>query len=94
MSFDKLLWLVWGALALITIVLYVYRSRLERDEEDQIFLDDSFGQEKAAQEVIIAKVGKIKPVVHAFLGLTAAVTLLVVVYNVWQMLLALHLIGD
>jgi hypothetical protein len=94
MTFVEGMWFVWGALVLVTAALYLYRSRLERDEEDQIFLDDSFGQEKAAQEVIVAKVSKIKPIVHIFLGLTAAVTLLVVVYNVWQMLLALHLIGD
>ena len=45
---------VWGLLALITTALFVYRNSLTRDEDDQIYLDEAFDHEKAAQEAIIA----------------------------------------
>jgi cell division protein FtsL len=78
------MWSVWGGLVIITLALYLYRSRLERDEEDQIFLDDSFEQEKTAQEVIVAKVGKLQPMMRLFLWLLAAATLWVIVYYIWD----------
>ena len=40
------MWTVWAAFVVFTAALYIYRSSLTRDEEDQIFLDDSFQHEK------------------------------------------------
>ena len=34
------MWIVWSALAVLAIALFLYRSSLMKDEEDQIFLDD------------------------------------------------------
>jgi len=84
MTLVPVMWSVWGGLVIITLALYLYRSRLERDEEDQIFLDDSFEQEKTAQEVIVAKVGKLQPMMRLFLWLLAAATLWVIVYYIWD----------
>ena len=49
MTIVPVMWGVWGLLALITAAVYVYRSRLTRDEEDQIFLSEGFEHEKAHQ---------------------------------------------
>ena len=76
------MWSVWGVLALITAVLYLYRSTLTRDEEDQVFLDDAFEQERAVQAGIVARVQKIEPALHAVLWATGAVSVVIVAYYV------------
>jgi hypothetical protein len=78
------MWSVWGALVLILAALYLYRSRLGRDEEDQIFLDDSFSHEKAEQAAIVARVNKIQPVLRTALGVTAVATLFVIGYYIFD----------
>jgi hypothetical protein len=78
------MWSVYGALVAITAVLYIYRGRLQRDEEDQIFLDDSFEQEKAAQEAIVASVNKIEPSLRVMKWLVAIATVLVIAYYIWD----------
>jgi Tfp pilus assembly protein PilN len=82
MTFVLVMWAVWGVLVVITAALYLYRSRLQRDEEDQIFLDDSFSQEKAEQAEIAASVNKIEPALHIFQWVAAAATLFVIVYYI------------
>lgn len=82
MTFVPVMWVVWGALIVITAGLYIYRSNLTKDEEDQIFLDDSFQHERVAQEAIVAKVNKIQPVVRLALILDVIATLFVIGYYV------------
>ena len=84
MSFVLVMWSVYGLLVAITAVLYVYRGRLQRDEEDQIFLDDSFEQEKAEQAAIVARVSKIEPSLRIMKWLVAIATVLVIVYYIWD----------
>jgi hypothetical protein len=64
--------------------MYLYRSRLTRDEDDQIFLDDSFSHERSAQAAIAEKVHKIEPVIRASIWLAGAATVLVVAYYIWD----------
>lgn len=82
MSFVLVMWAVWGVLVVITAAIYLYRSRLQRDEDDQIYLDEAFDQEKAAQEAIINSVNKIEPALRVLMWLVAAATLFVIVYYV------------
>jgi len=84
MTFVPVMWTVWGVLVLISAVLHFYRSRVERDEDDQIYLDEAFEHEKAEQEAIIAKVNKIEPAVRASHWILAAATLFVIVYYIWD----------
>jgi hypothetical protein len=76
------MWAVWAALVLILAALYLYRSRLERDEEDQIFLDDSFEHERSAQAAIVARVNKIQPVLRVSMILVAVASVFVIGYYV------------
>jgi len=93
MTFVPVMWSVWVALVAVMAGLHVYRSSLTRDEEDQIFLDDSFDQEKAEQAAIVAKVNKVEPLVRASQWLVVAMTVVVVLYYVRDILARLGLFG-
>jgi len=76
------MWLVWGVLVLFTAALLIYRSTLEKNEEDQIFLDDSFDHERTAQAAIVAKVNRIQPLLRVALSLLGIASVFVVGYYV------------
>jgi hypothetical protein len=84
MRLVPFMWVIWSALAAITAALYIYRSNLTKDEEDQIFLDDSFDHERAAQAAIVAKVNKIQPILRAALWLMLVATVFVIGYYVME----------
>ncbi|MFY9853520.1 MAG: hypothetical protein WAK26_06540 [Terracidiphilus sp.] len=84
MSLVLVMWSIYAVLVAITAALYIYRGRLQRDEEDQIFLDDSFEHEKAEQEAIAARVNKLEPSLRLMKWLVAAATVLVIVYYIWD----------
>ncbi len=83
MNSVSMLWIVWGVCALITMLLYAYRSMLTRDEEGQIFLDEAFAHEKAVQTQIVARVQRLLPVLMVSLGLTVVMTAAVLGYYGW-----------
>ena len=80
------MWSVWGALVLLLAAVSLYASRLTRDEEDQIFLGEGFEHEKSQQAAIASKIGKLEPIKHLALGLVGAMTLIVVLYYVVDMI--------
>ena len=86
MSMVPVMWVIWSVLAAFTAALYIYRSNLTKDEEDQIFLDDSFDHERVAQAAIVAKVNKIQPILRIALWLMLVATLFVVGYYVMDFL--------
>jgi hypothetical protein len=86
MTLVPVMWSVWGFLVLILAVVWLYRSRLERDEEDQIFIDDAFSHEKNAQAAILEKVNKVQPIMRVMLILTGVATLFVIGYYVFDIL--------
>jgi hypothetical protein len=92
MTFAPVMWTVWSLFVAFTAALYIYRSSLTRDEEDQIFLDDSFEHEKAAQAVIVSKVARVEPLVRVGRWLVVAMTVVVLAYYVRDILLKLNFI--
>ncbi|MGB6973279.1 MAG: hypothetical protein WBD67_01215 [Terracidiphilus sp.] len=82
MTFVPVMWVVWAVVVVITAGLYIYRSNLTKDEEDQIFLDDSFDNEKNAQAAIVAKVNRIEPVIRTFLWVCVVASIFVIGYYV------------
>lgn len=93
MTIVPVMWTVWSVLVVATAVLYIYRSSLTRDEEDQIFLDESFEHEKAQQAAIVAKVQKVEPLLKLAQWLVAAMTVVVLIYYVRDILVHLNIIG-
>lgn len=93
MNLVQLMWTVWASLVAITGIFYFLRSRLIRNEDDQIFLDDSFDHERVEQEAIVAKVTKIESIVKVTQWLVLAMTLLVIGYYVGDSLVQLNVIG-
>ncbi len=85
MRIVPLMWSVWGALVLLMIILKVYNSRLTRDEDDQLILDDSFNHVKAEQAMLMEKIHKLEPVVRIATALAAVATLFVIGYYVLDM---------
>jgi hypothetical protein len=94
MTFVPVMWTVWSALVVIMAALYIYRSSLTRDEEDQLFLDESFDHEKAAQATIVAKVNKVEPLIRVAQWLVIAMTVVVLAYYVRDILIHLNVIGS
>jgi len=86
MGFVLAMWTIWGLVFLLFIAARVYVSRLSRDEDDQLILDESFGHLKAEQDAIIGKLNKFKPVQSAATWSLGAMTLIVVVYYVHDMI--------
>jgi len=66
------MWSIWGAIVVILAGLFIYRSSLTKDEDDQIYLDEAFDHEKAAQEAIVAKVKRVEPMVKVVTWLATA----------------------
>jgi hypothetical protein len=89
MTFMPVMWTVWGVLVATAALLHVYRGSLMKDEEDQIFLDDSFEHEKLAQAAIVARVNKVEPILKIAYWLVAAMTIVVVVYYIRDILVQL-----
>jgi hypothetical protein len=81
-QFASLMWVVWAVLVLSFAGVSLYSSHLAKNEEDQLFLDDSFNHVKAEQEAIVARVQKIEPLKRVALALAAAMTLFVIGYYI------------
>ena len=91
-GFVPVMWSVWGVLVLLVLGLKVYTSRLTRDEDDQLILDDSFDNVMFEQAAIVAKLAKIEPARKVALWLAAAASVVVAAYYVRDILLSLHLL--
>jgi hypothetical protein len=94
MTFVPIMWSVWSTLVVVMAGLHIYRSSLTRDEEDQIFLDDSFEHERSAQAVIVARVSKVEPVLRVAQWLVVGMTVIVLAYYVRDILVHLNIIGS
>ncbi len=92
MTFVPIMWTVWGVIVASMLLLHVYRSSLEKNEDDQIFLDDSFEHERAAQVLIVAKVHKVEPALRVLKWLAVAMTVVVVVYYIRDIMMQLNIL--
>ena len=90
---SMVMWSVWAAFVVFLAALYIYRSGLTRDEEDQVFLDESFEQEKNQQAVIVARVNRIEPLIRVFRWLVIAMSAVVAVYYIRDILVQLNILS-
>ncbi len=89
MSFVWAMWIVWAVFVVFMAAMYLYRSSVAKNEDDQIFLDDSFEHERAEQAAIAAKVAKVDPLLRVSWRLVIAVSTLVIIYYVRDILIKL-----
>ena len=82
MTIVPVMWSVWGLLVVVMAALFLYRASLTKNEEDQIFLDDSFNHVKTAQAAIVEKINKVQPLVKVASLLVGVATLFVAGYYV------------
>ncbi len=61
MDVMLVLWVAWGVVATVLLILLGYRGTLTRYEEDQIFLDETGSIEAQEQSEIQRKLEKIRP---------------------------------
>ncbi len=86
MPFVPAMWTIWGALVLLFAALKLYISRLSRDEDDQLILDESFEHVRVEQATIAAKVNKVEPIEHTVLWVLGAMSLFVICYYIFNMI--------
>jgi hypothetical protein len=73
----KWLLIAWGIVTGILLILLFYRSTLTRQEDDQLFIDESASSMATEQRQLIAKVNKINPLVK-LAGATSGLLILVI----------------
>jgi hypothetical protein len=86
------MWTAWGVVVASMLLLHIYRSSLEKNEDDQIFLDDSFEHERAAQVAIVAKVHKVEPALRVLKWMAVAMTVVVVAYYARDIMVQLNIL--
>jgi hypothetical protein len=69
--------IVWGIVTGILLILLFYRSTLTRQEDDQLFIDESSSSRATEQSQLIAKVNKINPLVKV-VGATSGLMILAI----------------
>jgi hypothetical protein len=79
------MWVIWGAVFLVFIVFKVYVSRISRNEDDQLVLQDSSDHVRKEQEEIRARMKRVKPIGRTLLGLLSVTTVYVAGYYVVDM---------
>jgi hypothetical protein len=73
----KWLLIAWGIVTGILLILLFYRSTLTRQEDDQLFIDETSASKATEQQQLIAKVNKINPLVK-IVGAASGVMILVI----------------
>jgi hypothetical protein len=69
--------IAWGIVTGLFLILLFYRSALTRQEDDQLFIDESSASRATEQKELIAKVNKINPLVK-LVGATSGLMLLAI----------------
>jgi hypothetical protein len=77
MTVMPILWIVWGVVAAVLLILLGYRGTLTRYEEDQIFLDEATSMQSQEQSDIQHKLEKIRPFLMIMLWVVGALTLVI-----------------
>ena len=86
MAIVPVMWALWAAAFFFMAGVSIYSSRITRNEEDQIFLTDSSSHAKSEQSAIATRVGKIQPIKRTALVLAVGMTLIVLVYYIFDMI--------
>ena len=79
-----ILWIVWGGVAVVLMILLGYRGTLTRYEEDQIFLDEAGKHHEMEQSAIAHKLHKIEPFVRGAVGAACVLSACILAMYLWD----------
>jgi hypothetical protein len=85
MNFVPAMWAVWAFLVLAAVILKLYISRLGRDEDDELILQESSEHLRTEQAAILSRLHRVEPVQRAFLWVLGAASLFVAIYYIHDM---------
>lgn len=85
MGFVPLMWAAWCVFILLFAAVSLYTGYITKNEEDQLYLDDSSSHIRAEQEAMLARVQKFEPVKRVTLALAGLMTVVVIGYYVMNM---------
>jgi hypothetical protein len=80
------MWVGWGLILFLFLAAKIYASRLGRNEENQLILDESSQNLKTEQDAIAGRLSKFKPVQMTTAWVLGAGTLFVVAYYIHDMI--------
>jgi hypothetical protein len=72
------LFIAWGIVTALLIVLLFYRSTLTKQEDNQLFIDESASSRATEQRQLLAKVNRLSPLVN-IAGATSGLMIVVMV---------------
>jgi uncharacterized membrane protein YjfL (UPF0719 family) len=78
------LFVAWGILTIVLVILLIYRSTLTMHEDDSIFLNDTESQMQKDQVEVLAKMRKIGPFVKILGALSGAMILVMAGLFIYQ----------
>lgn len=81
MSVLSWLFVLWGVVTAILVVLLIYRGTLTIHEEDQLFWDEAESQIEAEQIEVVIKIQRLNRLVRVF-GWSCGL-LIVVIFCMW-----------
>ena len=84
MGFVPIMWAVWGMSFVFMVAVSILAARLGRNEGAQIYLAESSSRVKSDQDAIQARVSKIRPLKMTALGIVGVMTVIVVVYYLFD----------
>ena len=82
MTIVPIMWMVWSAVVALTAALYIYRSNLTKDEEDQIFLDDPLSTRRTPRRPSSPRSTRCSRSLRVALWMVGVATLFVVGYYI------------
>ena len=77
MDMITTLFVVWGALTAVLVILLIYRGTLNMHEDDQLFLDEAESHMAREQQELIVKMNRLQPWVWVF-GASSAVLIVII----------------
>jgi len=74
----EVLLIAWGGFTMVLVVLLIYRSTLNMQEDDQLFLDEAESHMQKEQEELLGKMNKLQPYVRGFGAASGVLTLFII----------------
>ena len=82
----EVLLIAWGGFTLVLVLLLIYRSTLNMQEDDQLFLDEAESHMQREQEELLGKMNRLQPFVRGFGAASGVLTLIIIGIVVYEAL--------